>query len=156
MESTSPSAFAHECKIRDFYSSQLANYRPNELVVQREATFEGFLLRADLRTVDTKNVLREWEFKIRADYSSLGQILTYSALIRQQTNFTRDVQGVIAAFDIPEHLVKAIRINNLNIELVVLPQWMARAGGVPLSPTAPNPVTVPHIPHLSDATTSTS
>jgi len=149
------SIFAHECKIRDFYVAQLAEQRPNELVVQREATFDGWTLRADLRTVDQSNMLREWEFKIRADYSSLGQILTYTALIREQMSFTRNVQGVIAAFEIPEHLVKAIRINNLNVELVTIPLWMAQAGNIPFTAQESPSIGVPHIPRLGDTTNST-
>ena len=145
-------AFASECKIRDFYSEQMPKLRPAELVVMREATFQNWPLRADLRTVDQSNVLREWEFKLRADYSSLGQILTYTALIREQLNFERDVQGVIAAFEIPEHLVKAIRINNLNIEMVVLPPWMAQAGNIPILASNASPVDVPRIPRIADAT----
>lgn len=152
MESASTPTFAHECKIRDYYCSRLKEFRRDELAIKREATFEGWALRADLRTVDHNNVLREWEFKIRADYSSLGQILTYTALMREQLNFERDVQGVIAAFQIPDYLLKAIRINNLSIELVTLPEWMAKAGEVPLTTQELSPIEVPHIPRLSDVT----
>ena len=155
MKQTTDLTFASECKIRDFYSEQMPKLRPSELVVKREATFHNWPLRADLRTVDQSNVLREWEFKLRADYSSLGQVLTYTALIREQLNFERDVQGVIAAFEIPEHLVKAIRINNLNIELVVLPPWMAQAGNIPILAANASPVEVPRIPRIGAAPDST-
>ena len=151
MEQAPTLSFAHECKIRDFYSEQLAVVRPNEIIVKREATFESWALRADLRTVDHNDVIREWEFKIRANHSSLGQILAYTALFREQMNFERDVQGVIAAFEIPDYLVKAVRINNLNIELVTLPLWMAHAGNIPLTTQAHPPVDVPFIPRINDA-----
>ena len=156
MKQTRDSDFAGECRIRDFYSTQLPDLRPNEIVVEREATFSNWPLRADLRTVDQSQVLREWEFKIRADYSSLGQILIYTALIREQLNFERDVQGVIAAFEIPDHLVKAIRINNLNIELVTLPTWMAQAGNIPSMLSNAAPIEVPRIPRIGDTTNPTT
>lgn len=151
MEQVSTPNFAHECKIRDFYAGQLADARPNEMIVKREATFADWPLRADLRTIDRYQVLREWEFKIRADYSSLGQILTYTALMREQMKFDQVVRGVIAAFEIPPYLVKAILINNLSIELVTLPNWMAQAGGIPLTTQELPIVAVPFIPRINDA-----
>ena len=150
MKQTQDSIFASECKIRDFYCTQLEQSRPRELIVKREATFDDWPLRADLRTVDENQLIREWEFKIRADYSSLGQILTYTALIREQMNFDRDVKGVIAAFEIPDHLSKAVRINNLNIELVTIPMWMAQAGNVPNAVAPLSPIGVPLIPHINN------
>ncbi len=81
--------FQHECRIRDFYTQHLSSERPNELRVSTEQGYSGSLLRADLRTVDKNNLLREWEFKIWADYRALGQILTYVALARHRENFTQ-------------------------------------------------------------------
>ncbi len=150
MKQTQDSTFASECKIRDFYCTQLDQSRPRELIVKREATFANWPLRADLRTVDDNQLLREWEFKIRADYSSLGQILTYTALMREQLKFERDVKGVIAAFEIPDHLSRAVRISNLNIELVTIPMWMAQAGDIPIAAAPPSSVDVPFIPRVSN------
>jgi hypothetical protein len=151
MEQVSTPNFAHECKIRDFYTGQFNEARPHEIIVKREATFDNWPLRADLRTVDRYQVLREWEFKICADYSSLGQILTYTALMREQTNFEQVVRGVIAAFEIPPYLAKAILINNLSVELVTLPKWMAQAGNIPLINQELPIVDVPFIPRITDA-----
>jgi len=124
-----------ECQVRDYYAASLASVRPREVVVRREQRYNGSRLRADLRTVDEVDVLREWEFKLRADYRALGQILQYVALARRAENF-RAIRGVIAAFEFSEELVLANEILNLNLELVHIPQWMRLAGGVRVA-TAP-------------------
>ena len=147
--------FLHESLPLPYYSTQLKTQRPNELLIKREATFECYGLRADLRTVDDKDVLREWEFKLTGDYSSLGQILTYTALLREQLKFKRVVRGVIAAFEIPEFLVKAVQINNLSIELVILPKWMALAGNIPLPAQEAPSIELPLIPRANGATDPT-
>ena len=85
--------------------------------------------RADMRTVDRENVLREWEFKLYADYRALGQIIQYVALARLAENF-RVIRGVIAAFEFSPELPKVVEVANLSIELVVIPDWMRGAGGV--------------------------
>jgi hypothetical protein len=98
-----------------------------------------------MRTVDKTQLLREWEFKIHADYRALGQILTYIALARRERDFARVVRGVIAAFDFQPEVRLAIEVLNLGIELVILPPWMAAAGGIPSSERADQ--TAPAIPY---------
>ena len=71
--------FAYECHIRDFYAENLKRYKLGHLVSQREVTYKTSRIRADLRTVDEHDVIYEWEFKIQADYSSIGQIMAYTA-----------------------------------------------------------------------------
>jgi hypothetical protein len=137
----------HECRIRDFYAQQIASQRPRERVIAREYHYRGARARADLRTVDEAQVLREWEFKIRADYRALGQVLVYIAMARHEVGFNRQVRGVIAAFEVPSDLRLAIETLNLNIEFVTLPSWMAGAGEVPV--TAANPIPIPVIPIIS-------
>ena len=85
--------------------------------------------RADMRTVDHGQTLREWEFKIEADYSSLGQALVYVALARRASNFERPVRGVVAAFSFPDHIAYANEAMNLGLELVEIPPWLRQAGG---------------------------
>ena len=122
--------FEGECRVRDYYATQLESERPGEILVRREQRYPGCGLRADMRTVDTDDVLREWEFKIFADYHALGQILQYVALARTTEGF-RPIRGVIAAFTFSDELVLANEVLNLNLELVTIPMWMAQAGGVP-------------------------
>jgi hypothetical protein len=131
MELKSEALIEKETNIRNYFASRLNEFRPGEKVVRREQTYTDFAVRADLRTVDFENVIREWEFKIRADYSAIGQILTYSALAKLEFNFKRTVQSVIAAFEFPEQIRLAIEVNNLGIEMVKLPDWIINAGFVP-------------------------
>jgi hypothetical protein len=98
-----------------------------------------------MRTVDCNDLLREWEFKLHADYRALGQILIYVSYARQELGF-RPVQGVIAAFTFLPELRRAVEIMNLNIELLTLPPWMRAAGGVP--PDS-GPVRLVRIPKIS-------
>lgn len=135
---TTQKEFEHECRIRNCFAKNLSDLRPNERLIATESVYEGTGTRVDMRTIDKFNVLREWEFKIEAGYSALGQILTYLAMARLRDNFQNRITGVIAAFDFHPELAKVIEVMNLGVELVTIPQWMARAGRVPLAP-ATNP-----------------
>ena len=84
-----------------------------------------------MRTIDDAGLLREWEFKIRADYRTLGQILLYVALARRERQFERPIRGVIAAFTIPDELRIAAEVLNLSVEFVTIPPWMCAAGEIP-------------------------
>jgi hypothetical protein len=124
--------FAHECRIRDLFAESFTELRSDELVIATEHRCGATSIRADLRTVDKNNVLREWEFKIRASYEAVGQILTYVAMARQRENFARTIRGVIAAFEFQPEIKDTIEIMNLGIELVSIPRWMAKAGKIPI------------------------
>jgi RecB family endonuclease NucS len=126
-------AFAHETHIRNAYSTNLSFYRPLEALIKREVSYSMAPVRADMRTVDQDDILREWEFKLTADYSALGQILTYVALARREYKFQRQVRGVIAAFQIPGLVRETIETMNLGIELVSIPYYLCAAGNVPLN-----------------------
>lgn len=141
----SPSIYAHECRIRDAYAVDIARQRPHERIVTRETRYQSTALRADLRTVDRTNLLREWEFKIKADHHALGQVLTYIAHARHDLQF-RPIRGVIAAFSFTDELRRAIEVMNLNIELVTIPAWMGRAGEIPLQTFNTQIVAPPIIP----------
>jgi hypothetical protein len=134
--------FEHECRVRDEFSRNLINYRPNEILARTEQRYVGSLLRADMRTVDTEDLIREWEFKINADYKALGQILQYVALARKSESF-RPIRGVIAAFSFTPELRIANEVMNLNLELVTIPSWLRRSGYLIDEPAA----TVPRIPY---------
>ncbi|MFD6475185.1 hypothetical protein ACFWEH_16985 [Streptomyces anulatus] len=122
--------FAHECAIRDSYARRLADFRPQERLIRTELTFPEVGLRADMKTVDTHNVLRVWEFKIQADYNGLGQALTYLAMERKSSP-GRQVRAVLAAFKFADSIVEANEILNLGIEMIKLPPMLRRAGIVP-------------------------
>lgn len=124
-----PRLFAGECRVRDYYAKHLDVVRKGELLVRREQGYPTSATRADMRTVDPSNVLREWEFKLYADYRALGQILQYVALAKLAEDF-RTIRGVIAAFEFSPELPKVVEVANLNIELVRIPDWMRGAGGV--------------------------
>ena len=130
---TTQKEYEHECRIRDCFAKNLFDLRPNERLIATESVYEGTGTRVDMRTVDKFNVLREWEFKIEAGYTALGQIITYLAMARIRDNFRNRIAGVIAAFDFHPELARVIEVMNLGIELVTIPQWMARAGRVPLA-----------------------
>ena len=138
-------AFAHECRIRDIYAARLVEFRPRERLLKTENGFAGTRVRADMRTVDSRNCLYIWEFKIVASYDGLGQIQTYVALERQASRFQRSVQGVLAAFSIQPEIRTAIDVLNLGIELVELPPKLRLAGGIPVVTTF---TPVPNIPVL--------
>jgi RecB family endonuclease NucS len=138
--------YAHECRIRNAFARDFKVQRPSEKVLSRETRYAATALRADLRSIDTNGLFREWEFKIDADHYVLGQILTYIAHARREMGF-RPVRGVIAAFSFTEDLRMAIEVMNLNIELVTVPLWMSSAGGVPnAGAAAPK---IPSIPQRS-------
>jgi hypothetical protein len=138
-----------ECKVRDYYASELARHRPDELLVARENSYEGTAVRADMRTIDRSNITRLWEFKISASYEALGQILVYVAMARRAEEITGSnslFRGVIAAFDFQPELVYAVERMNLSIELVALPPVLLHAGGIP---TFAEPALLPAIPRQS-------
>lgn len=122
--------YAHECAIRDTYARRLEDFRPQERLIRTELTYQAVGLRADMKTVDTDNVLRVWEFKIQADYNGLGQVLTYLAMERKSSP-GRQVRAVLAAFEFADSIVEANEILNLGIEMIALPQMLRRAGSVP-------------------------
>lgn len=122
--------FAKECKIRDCYMKNLKSLRPNEICISKELPLNSASLRVDMQTVDTNNIFRDWEFKIYADYKSLGQLLTYIAYSKLENGFSQDVLGVIAAFSFQPELEQTIRIWGLPIELVKIPTWMKNAGNL--------------------------
>lgn len=122
--------FAHECAIRDTYARRLADFRPQERLIRTELTFQEAGLRADMKTIDTCNVLRIWEFKIQADYNGLGQVLTYLAMERKNSP-GRQVRAVLAAFEFADSIIETNEILNLGIEMIPLPPMLRRAGSVP-------------------------
>ncbi|MBN9654700.1 hypothetical protein J0K78_10535 [Halobacillus sp. GSS1] len=125
-----PVEFEKECLIRDEYGQQIDQLKPGQIVIGRETSYEESKIRVDLQTVDQNDVFREWEFKLYADYKALGQVLTYVTQRKLETNFDTEVIGVIAAFEFQPELVKTIRVLNLAIELVTVPNWLANAGKV--------------------------
>ena len=132
-QETTQKEYDHECRIRDYFAKSLTEFRPNERLIATESVYQGTCTRVDMRTIDKFNVIREWEFKIHASYSALGQVQTYLAMARLRDNFRNRITGVIAAFEFHPELVKVIEVLNLGIELVRIPQWMARAGRIPLA-----------------------
>ncbi|MFG0217179.1 hypothetical protein ACFU8X_29410 [Brevibacillus porteri] len=133
--------FEKETLIRDAFARNLKKFKPDQLVLAKEANCSQSNLRVDLQTVDKNEVFREWEFKLYADYKALGQILTYMALAKKGSNFSRDIIGVIAAFEFQPELISTIRTLALAIEIVKLPPWLAKAGKVRL----PASTTTSHI-----------
>lgn len=129
--------YAHECRIRDAFAEHLHELRPAERLVDTEVRYDVPGARADMRTVDDRQTVREWEFKIEADYSSLGQALVYVALARRAYGFGRSVRGVVAAFSFPAHIAYANEAMNLGLELVEIPAWMRQAGGYLGGPPTP-------------------
>lgn len=127
MKPTSDGAAAREVAVRDYFAKNLGRMRPHEHLAKREQGYVASRLRADMRTVDMQEVVREWEFKLHADYRVLGQILTYVALARKELGF-RAVRGVVAAFSFSDEVALANEVMNLNLELVTLPDWMRGAG----------------------------
>lgn len=142
-EDVQDEGYAAERDIRDAYASRLREFRPAERLWKTEHTYRPSLLRGDLRTVDELNRVRIWEFKIKARFDALGQVLTYVALARHELHFSRPVLGVLAAFEVPTKLRQTIEILNLGIEVVILPEQLRLAGRVPLTA---HRTTIPHIP----------
>lgn len=143
--------FAHECRIRNAFAADFSMQRPLERVMSKETRYKVTALRADLRSIDQRGLIREWEFKIDADHYVLGQILTYVAHARKELNF-RPVRGVIAAFTFSADLQMAIEVMNLNIELVFIPLWLRNAGKNPA--LGAKPVSIPSIPAIATSTVS--
>ncbi len=125
--------YARECAVRDTYADHLDLYRPREIEVSREA-LPGTLdvKRADLVTVDRADVLRIWEFKIRATPAAIGQVLTYLALCRRHYEFRRILRPVLAAIEFDADALYTIEALNLGIETVLLPPAVINAGKVSL------------------------
>jgi hypothetical protein len=146
LKSAEKTLYAHECRIRNAYASDLKLQRPHEKVLSRETRYTSTAMRADLRTVDSSGLIREWEFKINADHHALGQVLTYMAHARIELKF-RPVRGVIASFVFTDELLRTVEVMNLNIELVTLASWMACGGNIPVLPTSSTPLAV--IPSLN-------
>lgn len=124
--------FERESRIRDLFAARLADYRPNERLIDVESGFKESRRRADLRTVDPENVVRMYEVELVAGYTGLGQVLVYTAIAREELGFHREVRGVLAAFRFEPDVLRAIRVLNLGIEVLTLPPQLARAGGVPI------------------------
>lgn len=135
--------YERETRIRDYYAAELDQNRPDERLVARENSYAGTAVRADMRTIDRRNIIRLWEFKIRASYEALGQILVYVAMARRAEGYGRPIRGVIAAFAFQPEVVYTVEGMNLGIELVTLPQVLALAGGIPASAAD---TTIPKIP----------
>lgn len=123
---------AHECAIRNAYAERLPSLRRDEHLIEVEPTFDGTSLRADMKTVDSSNVLRIWEFKISADHRSLGQVLTYLAMERKNSPGRR-VRAVLAAFEFAPEILEANELLNLGIEMVSIPPKLRLAGFAPVS-----------------------
>lgn len=144
-----------ECRVRDYYASELAQHRPGELLIATENSYEGTAVRADMRTIDRRNITRLWEFKIHASYQALGQILVYLAMARRAEEATGSdclIRGVIAAFNFQPEIVYTVERLNLSIELVTLPPVLAHAGSIP---TLAEPTSLPEIPRQSGLLAST-
>jgi hypothetical protein len=146
--------YDHEVRIQKAYAERLAQLREGEELISLGRRFECCDLIADMATVDKTNTIRIWEFKIRADYRSLGQIVTYLALARYEEVIAKWVPmhpprrwvGVLAAFEFQPELMLTNVVMNLGIECVVIPPFLRNAGSVP--PAAPKPHT-PIIPRLN-------
>ncbi len=137
--------FARETRIRDLYAERLARYRPNERLLRTESGFSGSRKRADMRTVDSNNLIRVYEFELVAVYEGLGQALVYLAMARRELGLERRVQGVLAAFRFESEVWQTVEILNLGLELLILPPELARAGGVP---TGVSKLSLPKFPSL--------
>ena len=122
------SIVAPECQIRNYYARNLNNVRPMEKLIGTELVHKPLSIRADMRTVDEQELIREWEFKIEADYKAIGQIMVYIASLKIKYNFKRPIRGVIAAVKIPDLIRRTITINSLEIELVQIPSWLCNGG----------------------------
>jgi hypothetical protein len=139
--------YARERRIRDHFAACLKEERPGEVLLGTESSPKGLAIRADMKTVNKDNIVRIWEFKIRASYEGLGQVLTYLAMARRDDAFRRHMCGVLAAFEFQSEIVEAIRILNLGIEVVHIPAKYRLAGDNPANgpiaelPTIPSAIT---------------
>lgn len=125
--------YARERMIRDHFAACLREERPGEVLLETESSPKGLAIRADMKTVDNKNIVRIWEFKIRASYEGLGQVLTYLAMARRDDFFQRHICGVLAAFEFQPEIVETIQILNLGIEVFHIPAKYRLAGDNPAS-----------------------
>jgi hypothetical protein len=139
----SNSAYARECRIRDHFAASLKEERPGEVLLGTENSPKGLAIRADMKTVNNENTVRIWEFKIKAGYEGLGQVLTYLAMARKDDAFQRNMCGVLAAFEFQSEVVEAIQILNLGIEIVHIPVKYRLAGDNPASESIAGLPTIP-------------
>jgi len=150
---TTTESYAHECKIRDAFSKDLATLRPKEKLLKNATRFAHTSLIADMSTTDEAGSIRVWEFKIIASYESLGQVLIYLAQKRldhvvQNANQVvqgkiKDIRGVLAAFEFRPEVEIAVAILNLGVELVRIPRKYMAAGDVPSGITRTDIPTIP-------------
>jgi len=142
-------SFSHETHIRDAFAQSLRQYRPLERLIDTEVKFPETGVRVDMRTIDPTEIIREWEFKLVADYTALGQILIYVSLARKFYGPKKIVRGVLAAFDFPETITYSIEALNLGIEVYRLPISLRSAGMIPNDNYAsPAPNSLFKIPNL--------
>ena len=125
--------YARELAMRNAYADELSTYRSQEYEVSREGLPGGTRRRADLHTVDRNEVLRVWEFKIRATPDALGQLQMYLWLCRLHYGLSRVVRPVLAAAEFDPELPAVIEGLNLGIEVVRLPPAVLNAGDVPFA-----------------------
>jgi hypothetical protein len=125
--------YAREVAMRDAYADELSRYRPGEHVVSKEGLPGLTRRRADLFTVDRFDLLRVWEFKIRATPDALGQLLIYLWLCRNHYGGSRIIRPVLAAATFNPELPPAIEGLNLGIEIVQLPPAVLNAGDIPFA-----------------------
>lgn len=128
IESDIPFEYEKETKIRDHYADNLGDLRKKEVLIGREVKTHNHNLSIDMLTVDHKNTIRVWEFKLTADYSAIGQLIVYMALKKQETGGTRRIKGVIAAVNIPDFISESINMSLLDIELVEIPKTIINCG----------------------------
>jgi hypothetical protein len=142
-------SLAHEVRIQKAYAERLADQRPLEKLMSHGYRFDSCGLIADMATIDKSDVMRIWEFKIDADYRSLGQIITYIAHARYEELMRwappsphKRIVGVLAAFTFQPEVLLANVVMNCGIEIVVIPPFLRNAGDVP--PAMPRP----HVPNI--------
>ena len=135
----SDGTYAHECRIRDLYARRLSEFQPSQILIDTEYGFPNLStpLRADMRTVDENDTIRVWEFKLFGSYDGLGQALTYLSLARLELNFTKPMRGVLAAFDFQPEIVRANDVLIFGLELVMIPNQLRKAGGIPVMKPPP-------------------
>ncbi|MGX9456543.1 hypothetical protein ACWU37_05680 [Photobacterium damselae subsp. damselae] len=109
-----------ELEIRDNFATRLNEFRPDEKLINCEQPYSEVALRTDMQTVDRGNTIRIWEFKVTADYSAIGQLIVYLHLKRKETQFRRNVVGVLAATEFPSYIREAVIASGLNIELYTI------------------------------------
>ena len=154
--SESGDVYDHEVRIQKAYAARLPELREGEVLIASSRRFDCCDLIADMATVDPANTIRIWEFKIRADYKSLGQIVTYLALARYEEVITkwvptqnpRRLVGVLAAFEFQPEIMLANVVMNLGIECVLIPPFLRSSGSVPSAVPKPHTPIIPRTPSL--------